>query len=87
MVIERDGKSGTVVYQDARFDSSRDGFHGTVTALDMVFGKPLHIVTLTRKETGSSWKTEDAAVRKASEELVEAGVNVVECIHDDKAST
>jgi hypothetical protein len=86
MVKSRDGADGTVVYQDARFDSSRDGYHGTVPVLDMVSGKPLHIVTLTRIETGSSWKTEDACVRKATEEVMEKGVIVAECVHDDKAS-
>lgn len=86
MVKMRDGAGGTVVYQNARFDSSRDGYHRTVPVLDMVSGKPLHIVTLTRVETGSSWKTEDACVRKATEEIIEQGVKVVECVHDDKAS-
>jgi hypothetical protein len=85
-VIERDGEGGTVVYLDARFDSSREGYHGTVPVLDMLTGKVLALVTLTRKETGSSWKTEDAAVRQALEELEEGGVNVVEGVHDDKAS-
>jgi hypothetical protein len=86
LVKLRDGAGGTVVYQDARFDSSRDGYHGTVPVLDMVSGKPLHIVTLTRVETGSSWKTEDACVRKATEEIIEKGVIVAECVHDNKAS-
>jgi hypothetical protein len=86
MVIERDEEAGTVVIQDARFDSSRDGYHGTVPALDLLIGKPLNIVKLTRVETGSSWETEDAAVRRATEELQTAGVIVAECVHDDKAS-
>jgi hypothetical protein len=42
------------VYVDARFDSSRDGFHGTVPVIDSETGKVLHCVTLTREETGSS---------------------------------
>ncbi|GAQ82597.1 hypothetical protein KFL_001170010, partial [Klebsormidium nitens] len=85
-VKERDGEEGTVVFMDARFDSSRDGYHGTVPALDMKSGKCVNIVTLTREETGSSWKTEDAAVRQAVDELIEQGVKLVEVVHDDKAS-
>jgi hypothetical protein len=85
-VKERDAQTGTVVYADARFDSSRDGYHGTVPILDEQTGKLLHIVTLTRIETGSSWKTEDACIRKAFEELQAWGMNISECAHDDKAS-
>jgi ribonuclease HI len=85
-IIERDGEAGTVVYLDARFDSSREGFHGTVPILDMVIGKVLHVVTLTRIETGSAWKMEDAAVRQALEDLEEAGIHIVEAVHDDKCS-
>lgn len=85
-VIERDGQAGTVVYMDARFDSSRDGYHGTVPVIDMVSGKVLHVVTLTRVETGSSWKTEDACVRQALEECLEWGLKIVEVVHDDKSS-
>jgi hypothetical protein len=47
-VIERDGEEGTIVYLDARFDSSREGYHGIVPILDMLTGKVLHVVTLTR---------------------------------------
>lgn len=86
LVKERDGEKGTVAYMDARFDSSRDGFHGTVPALDMVTEKCLALVTLTRKETGSSWKTEDACVRQCIEVLLEGGIVLVEVVHDDKAS-
>jgi hypothetical protein len=35
----------------------------------MLTGKVLHVVTLTRIETGSAWKTEDAAVRLALEDF------------------
>jgi hypothetical protein len=85
-IIARDGEEGTTVYLDARFDSSREGYHGTVLVLNMLTGKVLHVVTLTRVETGSAWKTEDAAVRLALEDLAEAGVNIVEAVHDDKTS-
>jgi hypothetical protein len=85
-VIERDGEDGTIVYLNARFDISREEYYGTVPVLDMLFGKVLHAVTLTRVETGSSWKTEDAAVRQALEELAERGVHISEAVHDDKAS-
>jgi hypothetical protein len=85
-VKKRDGKNGSVLYMDARFDSFRDGFHGTVPALDSETGKCLALVTLTRKETGSSWKTEDACVRQCIEELIEAGLIISEVVHDDKAS-
>jgi hypothetical protein len=85
-VMERDVETGTVVFADDRFDSSRDGIHGTVPIIDEQTGKVLHIVTLTRVETGSSWKTEDACIRRAFEELQAWGMNVTECVHDDKAS-
>jgi hypothetical protein len=64
-VKERDGEGGTVVYADARFDSSRDGFHGTVLIIDSKSMKVLHCVTLNQEEIGSSWTTEDAYIRKA----------------------
>jgi hypothetical protein len=35
-IIARDGEEGTVVFLDAKFDSSRDGYHGTVPVLDML---------------------------------------------------
>lgn len=85
-VKQRDGEEGTVVYADARFDSSRDGYHGTVPVIDSKTGKVLHCVTFTREETGSSWKTENACIRKAFEELQAWEMNIVECVHDDKAS-
>jgi hypothetical protein len=48
--------------------------------------KVLHVVTLTRVETGSSWKTEDACVRQALEECLDWGLKIVEVVHDDKSS-
>lgn len=54
IVKKRDGEKGSVVFMDARFDSSRDGFHGTVPALDSITGKCLALKTLTRTKTGSS---------------------------------
>jgi hypothetical protein len=62
VVMERDAECKTIVYADARFDSSRDRFHGTVPIIDEKTGKVLHCVTLTREQTGSSWKTEDACI-------------------------
>jgi hypothetical protein len=54
LVKQRDRDKGSVLFMDARFDSSRDGFHGTVPALDSIIGKCLTLVTLTRNEIGSS---------------------------------
>jgi hypothetical protein len=85
-VKQRDGEEGTIVYADAMFDSSRDGYHGTVHAIDSKSGKVLHCVTWTREETGSNWKTEFACIRKAFEDLQVWKMNIVECVHDDKAS-
>jgi hypothetical protein len=33
--IARDGEEGTIVYLNARFDSSREDYHGTILVLDM----------------------------------------------------
>lgn len=63
-IRSRDGDEGTIVYS-ARFDSSREAFHGTVPVLEMLTGRVLHVVTLIRIETCSAWTTEDAAVRQA----------------------
>ncbi|KAL2613045.1 hypothetical protein R1flu_024737 [Riccia fluitans] len=41
------------------------------------------MVTLTQKETGSSWKIETQALQQALSTLQEKGLNIVEVIHDD----
>ncbi|KAL2650226.1 hypothetical protein R1flu_018354 [Riccia fluitans] len=43
------------------------------------------MVTLTWKETGSSWRIETQALQQALCTLLEKGLNIVEVIHDDNA--
>ncbi|KAL2611610.1 hypothetical protein R1flu_023302 [Riccia fluitans] len=43
------------------------------------------MVTLIRKETGSSWRIETQALQQALCTLLEKGLNIVEVIHDDNA--
>jgi hypothetical protein len=74
------------LYLDARFDSTRDAYHGTVTFIEVVSGCILGMVTVKKTTVGNAWKIEDAAVRKGLEELVEDGVEISEGIHDDKRS-
>jgi hypothetical protein len=84
-IKEGDAEEGSVAFMDARFNSSRESYHGTVPAFDKETGKCMSVVTLTRVETGSSWKTEDAAVRQSCAELMEDGVILMKVVHDDKA--
>ncbi|KAL2635273.1 hypothetical protein R1flu_006752 [Riccia fluitans] len=43
------------------------------------------MVTLTRKETGLSWRIETQALQQALPTLQEKELNIVEVIHDDNA--
>ncbi|KAL3688317.1 hypothetical protein R1sor_014626 [Riccia sorocarpa] len=82
--LQRTGRP-LVVYVDCRFDSSRSGYHGTLPVINVADDKVIEMVTLTRKETGSSWRIESAALEKALTLLEERGLNISEVIHDDCA--
>ena len=72
---------------DARYDSTRNGYHGSVVFMDHICNKVLHVETLTRKDTGSSWAIEDIGFEDGIDELEQVmGLNIGEVIHDDKAS-
>ncbi|KAL3684743.1 hypothetical protein R1sor_002765 [Riccia sorocarpa] len=43
------------------------------------------MITLTRKQTGSSWKIETATLEQALKNLEDKGLNIVEVVHDDNA--
>ncbi|KAL3675677.1 hypothetical protein R1sor_025625 [Riccia sorocarpa] len=72
-----------VVYVDCRFDSSRSGYHGTVPVINIDDDKVIEMVTLTRKETGSSWRIETAALERALAIFEEKGIRIAEVVHDD----
>ncbi|KAL3700323.1 hypothetical protein R1sor_018345 [Riccia sorocarpa] len=82
--LQRTGRP-LVVYVDCRFDSSRSGYHGTLPVINVADDKVIEMVTLTRKETGSSWRIESAALEKALTLMEERGLNISEVIHDDCA--
>ncbi|KAL3699329.1 hypothetical protein R1sor_017351 [Riccia sorocarpa] len=67
-----------VVYVDCRFDSSRSGFHGTIPVINFEEDRVIEMITLTRKETGSSWKIETAALEQALSNLEEKGLQTEE---------
>ncbi|KAL3693011.1 hypothetical protein R1sor_006662 [Riccia sorocarpa] len=73
-------------YVDCRFDSSRSGYHGTLPVINVEDDKIIEMVTLTRKEVGSSWKIETMALQEALCELLQAGLTIEEIAHDDNAS-
>ncbi|KAL2649727.1 hypothetical protein R1flu_017855 [Riccia fluitans] len=73
------------MYVDYRFDSSRSGYHGTLLVINIEDDKVIEMVTLTRKETGSSWRIETQALQQALSTLQEKGLNIMEVIHDDNA--
>ncbi|KAL3695327.1 hypothetical protein R1sor_009403 [Riccia sorocarpa] len=75
-----------VFYVDARYDSSRSGFHGTVVFINQKTNLITEMVTLTRKEAGGSWHIETAAIAKGIQALREKGVNIAEIIHDDNTA-
>ncbi|KAL3691385.1 hypothetical protein R1sor_005036 [Riccia sorocarpa] len=74
-----------VVYVDCRFDSSRSGFHGTLPVINMEDDRVIEMVTLTRKETGSSWRNESTALEQALTALESKGLILEEVVHDDNS--
>ncbi|KAL2633856.1 hypothetical protein R1flu_005335 [Riccia fluitans] len=72
-----------VVYVDCRFDSSRSGYHGTLPIINVEDDRVIDMVTLTRKQVGSSWKIETAALEQALTLLESKGLAIAEVIHDD----
>ncbi|KAL3697262.1 hypothetical protein R1sor_011338 [Riccia sorocarpa] len=74
-----------VLYVDCRFDSSRSGYHGTLPVINIADDRVIEMITLTRKQTGSSWKIETAALEQALKNLAEKGLNIEEIVHDDNA--
>ncbi|KAL2611986.1 hypothetical protein R1flu_023678 [Riccia fluitans] len=54
-----------VIYVDCRFDRSRSGYHGTLPIINTEDDRVIEMVTLTRKQIGSSWKIETAALEEA----------------------
>ncbi|KAL3684233.1 hypothetical protein R1sor_002255 [Riccia sorocarpa] len=74
-----------VVYVDCRFDSSRSGFHGTLPVINKDDDKVIEMVTLTRHQTGSSWKIETQVLEVALKTLADAGLTIEEVIHDDNS--
>ncbi|KAL3692598.1 hypothetical protein R1sor_006249 [Riccia sorocarpa] len=81
----RSGKP-LVLYVDCRFDSSRSGFHGTLPVINVDDDRVIEMVTLTRKQTGSSWRIETQALEQALQNLEQKGFTIEEVIHDDNAS-
>lgn len=68
---------------DCRWDSSRNGFHGTVPFINASDNRVIEMVTMTRVEVESSWRIETAAVEKGIQTLLEKGLVISEIIHDD----
>ncbi|KAL3675849.1 hypothetical protein R1sor_025797 [Riccia sorocarpa] len=82
----RETQEPAVCYVDARYDSSRSGFHGIVVFINQKTNLITEMVTLTRKEAGESWHIETAAIAKGIQALREQGVNIAEIIHDDNTA-
>ncbi|KAL3699034.1 hypothetical protein R1sor_017056 [Riccia sorocarpa] len=81
----RSGKP-LVVCIDSHFDNSRSGFQDTLPIINMEDDRVIEMITqITRKEMGSSWKTESQTLEKALTCLVEKGLVIVEVIQDDKS--
>ncbi|KAL2652474.1 hypothetical protein R1flu_020602 [Riccia fluitans] len=53
-----------VVYVDCRFDNSRSGYHGTLPIINTEDDRVIEMVTLTRRQIGSSWKIETTALEE-----------------------
>ncbi|KAL2635012.1 hypothetical protein R1flu_006491 [Riccia fluitans] len=68
------------------FDSSRSGYHGTLLVINVDDDRVIEMVTLTRKEVGSSWKIETMALEQALTTLKQKGLTIEEVVHDDNAS-
>ncbi|KAL2653074.1 hypothetical protein R1flu_021202 [Riccia fluitans] len=74
-----------VVYVDCRFDSSRLGYHGTLPIINTEDDRVIEMVTLTRKQTGSSWKIETIALEEALTSLEQVGLKIQEVVHDNNS--
>ncbi|KAL2653855.1 hypothetical protein R1flu_021983 [Riccia fluitans] len=74
-----------VVYVDCRFDSSHSGYHGTLPIINTEDDRVIEMVTLTRKQTGNSWKIETAALKEALTSLEQVGLKIQEVVHDDNS--
>ncbi|KAL2620681.1 hypothetical protein R1flu_000886 [Riccia fluitans] len=74
-----------VVYVDCRFDNSRSSYHGTLPIINMEDDRVIEMVTLTRKQTCSSWKIETAALEEALTSLEQVGLKIQEVVHDDNS--
>ncbi|KAL2641819.1 hypothetical protein R1flu_009406 [Riccia fluitans] len=74
-----------VVYVDCRFDSSHSGYHGTLPIINTEDDRVIEMVTLTRKQTGSSWKIEIATLEEALTLLEQDGLKIQEVVHDDNS--
>ncbi|KAL3687506.1 hypothetical protein R1sor_013815 [Riccia sorocarpa] len=71
------------VYVDCRWDSSRNGHHGTVPFINAANDRVIEMVTMTRVEASSSWNIETRAVERGTTSLLEKGIAISEIIHDD----
>ena len=71
-------------YLDARYDSTRFAYHGTVVIIHTDTGHVIEVVNMTRKEARNSWKFKDQATKQALSKLSEQGVCISEIFHDDK---
>lgn len=77
---------GVVLYIDECYDSSRHACHGITPLIDSRIGKVLEMVTRTRKECGNPWRIEEVGIEEGLKHLQDAGVQIIEGIHDDKNS-
>ena len=71
---------------DARFDSSRSGYHETAPIMENENAYVIEMVTHTRVEDGGSWNIEDAIIREGLTNLIAVGVCISKAIHDNKNS-
>ncbi|KAL3694745.1 hypothetical protein R1sor_008396 [Riccia sorocarpa] len=79
----RESEEPLVVYVDCRWDSSRNGYHGTVPFINAADDRVIEMVTMTRVEAQSSWNIETRAVERGISSLLEKGIAISEIIHDD----
>ncbi|KAL2607775.1 hypothetical protein R1flu_026348 [Riccia fluitans] len=73
------------VYVDCRFDQSHSGYHGTLPIIITEDDRVIEMVTLTCKQTGSSWKIETSALEEALTSLEQVGLKIQEVVHDDNS--
>ncbi|KAL3676555.1 hypothetical protein R1sor_026503 [Riccia sorocarpa] len=79
----REAGEPLAVYVDCRWDSSRNGYHGTVSFINAADDRVIEMVTMTRVEASSSWNIETRAVERGIESLLDKGMAISEIIHDD----